>query len=397
MLNINKKNIINYCLFLYVVFLPFEEALASSIGSILKIFGMIIIFFSFFELIKGNRIIFRKDFITIMITLWILLGIISIFWVSSFSWWSYFLKIYISQYVLFIFISSLPNGYIDLSLIEKGFILGAIIAAMIMIISPSSSHYTDEGRRTIMLFGTTLDPNVLSGVMSLGLFSSINNIFLKKELIKNIIISLIIFFGILLTGSRGALIAIVVAVIIGLFSYKKDIKSILKIIAFLILLIIMGYFALKILPDELITNRFNLNILFGQNELASHSHSRYKIWGYALELIIDKPILGYGLGNFFSAIATIYRVCASHNMYILLMVEGGIIGFLIFLIPIFILWIKTEKNRNIGNVMLLTSILILAISLDSITYKYFWIGYLYVYLHYRQYMGKGGKIGDKKN
>ena len=118
---------------------------------------MIIIFF-IFELIKGNRIIFRKDFITIMITLWILLGIISIFWVSSFSWWSYFLKIYISQYVLFIFISSLPNGYIDLSLIEKGFILGAIIAAMIMIISPSSSHYTDEGRRTIMLFGTTLDP-----------------------------------------------------------------------------------------------------------------------------------------------------------------------------------------------------------------------------------------------
>ena len=95
MLNINKKNIINYCLFLYVVFLTFEEALASSIGSILKIFGMIIIFFSFFELIKGNRIIFRKDFITIMITLWILLGIISIFWVSSFSWWSYFLKIYI--------------------------------------------------------------------------------------------------------------------------------------------------------------------------------------------------------------------------------------------------------------------------------------------------------------
>ena len=182
MLNINKKNIINYCLFLYVVFLPFEEALASSIGSILKIFGMIIIFFSFFELIKGNRIIFRKDFITIMITLWILLGIISIFWVSSFSWWSYFLKIYISQYVLFIFISSLPNGYIDLSLIEKGFILGAIIAAMIMIISPSSSHYTDEGRRTIMLFGTTLDPNVLSGVMSLGLFSSINPNFLSGSL-----------------------------------------------------------------------------------------------------------------------------------------------------------------------------------------------------------------------
>ena len=393
MLNINKIKILNYFLFLYVVFLPFEEALASSIGSILKIFGIVIIAMSFFVLCKNNKIKIRMDFVTGMITIWMVYGIISLFWISSFQWWSYFFRIYLSQYILFIFVASLPKNYIDLSLLEKGFIIGAIVASAIMIISPTSSHYTDEGRRTIMLFGTTLDPNVLSGVMSLGLFSSINNIFMKNDLIKNIFISLIIFFGILLTGSRGALISIVTAVVIGLFSYKKDIKSILKITALLILLMIIGYFALTILPEELIYNRFNLNILFGQNELASHSHSRYKIWGYAIQLIVNRPFFGYGLGNFFSAIDTVYKTCASHNMYILLLVEGGISGFIAFFTPLVSLWIKTKKNKNIGNVMLLTSILILAVSLDSITYKYFWIGYLYIYLNseHRDLLGMKGE------
>ncbi len=393
MLNINKIKILNYFLFLYVVFLPFEEALASSIGSILKIFGIVIIAMSFFVLCKNNKIKIRMDFVTGMITIWMVYGIISLFWISSFQWWSYFFRIYLSQYILFIFVASLPKNYIDLSLLEKGFIIGAIVASAIMIISPTSSHYTDEGRRTIMLFGTTLDPNVLSGVMSLGLFSSINNIFMKNDLIKNIFISLIIFFGILLTGSRGALISIVTAVVIGLFSYKKDIKSILKITALLILLMIIGYFALTILPEELISNRFNLNILFGQNELASHSHSRYKIWGYAIQLIVNRPFFGYGLGNFFSAIDTVYKTCASHNMYILLLVEGGISGFIAFFTPLVSLWIKTKKNKNIGNVMLLTSILILAVSLDSITYKYFWIGYLYIYLNseHRDLLGMKGE------
>ena len=162
---------------------------------------------------------------------------------------------------------------------------------------------------------------------------------------------------------------------------------------------IIGYLALTILPEELISNRFNLNILFGQNELASHSHSRYKIWGYAIQLIVNRPFFGYGLGNFFSAIDTVYKTCASHNMYILLLVEGGISGFIAFFNPLVSLWIKTKKSKNIGNVMLLTSILILAVSLDSITYKYFWIGYLYIYLNseHRDLLGmKGEKYNDIK-
>ena len=95
MLNINKIKIINYFLFLYVVFLPFEEALASSIGSILKIFGIVIIAMSFLVLCKNNKIKIRMDFVTGMITIWMVYGIISLFWISSFQWWSYFFRIYL--------------------------------------------------------------------------------------------------------------------------------------------------------------------------------------------------------------------------------------------------------------------------------------------------------------
>lgn len=377
---INLKKIINYFLFLYIIFLPFEEALASSFGSIMKLFGMVIISASFIYLIINNEKKVKINIIIILIIFWFLFSGISIIWSESIQWWSYFMKIYLSQFLLFLSLSFLPDNIIDLSLMEKSFIISGLVAAVVLIVFPSGSHYTDEGRRTIIMFGNTLDPNVLSGVMSLGLFCAVKKIFNKQYILSSCIFTGLIFFGILLTGSRGGLIASVLPIIVGVFVYKKSLKDIPKLVFFIIVILIIGYFSLDLLPDELITNRFNFNILFGQNEIETGSHSRYKIWSYAIPLIYKKLFFGYGTGNFFTAIASVYRMAASHNMYILIAVESGIIGIFLFFLPIFILIRKLIKKNKITELMLMSSILILGLTLDSITYKYFWLGYIYIYL-----------------
>ena len=98
---------------------------------------------------------------------------------------------------------------------------------------------------------------------------------------------------------------------------------------YLILFALVAFFVMvAILPTDLIESRFSRETILGLNERELGSHNRYDIWLAACELFTKSPIWGFGCGNFINSIALIYsRQCAAHNMYILLLIEGGLIGF----------------------------------------------------------------------
>ena len=188
---------------------------------------------------------------------------------------------------------------------------------------------------------------------------------------------IILAIGMLFTGSRGALISLVAGFGVQLFLQMKKKNTRKKALFMVFLWVVIVFVALAVLPSELILSRFSKETLFGFNELASGSHNRYTIWKNALTLIWKAPIIGYGCGNFFSAIATVYRECASHNLYILLFVEGGVIGFLIFVYGLAKLLFGAYKRQLYSVLGMLFSVLVMAITLDSITYKYFWVAIIF--------------------
>ena len=64
-------------------------------------------------------------------------------------------------------------------------------------------------------------------------------------------------------------------------------------------------------------------------------------------------------------------------MYILLFVEGGVIGFLIFVYGLAKLLFGAYKRQLYSVLGMLFSVLVMAITLDSITYKYFWVAIIF--------------------
>lgn len=140
-----------------------------------------------------------------------------------------------------------------------------------------------------------------------------------------------------------------------------------------------------ILPTDLIESRFSRETILGLNERELGSHNRYDIWLAACELFTKSPIWGFGCGNFINSIALIYsRQCAAHNMYILLLIEGGLIGFSLFAKYVYSIWKSLMRYCDYLTISLLSATLLMSLSLDALPYKFFWITLIYCRLQIRR-------------
>lgn len=376
-----KDFFLNFLLQLYCILLPFEEALAGSFGSVVKLVGVLIIGYI---LIVYRKLTFRT--INIIIMAWFVLAFFSFLWAESFSWWITYIKIYVSQFAFLLAVTSVPNGAIDTRKIRKGLIIGSSIAALTIMCFPQASEFTDDGRRSIILFGHAFDPNIVSGIICLGIASALEEIFITQKRKKRIILLILLalgFIGIFFTGSRGGLISAVVVCAVSLFlelqsdsNSNKKLSRRLVVIATIIIIIIIPF-----LPESLLEDRFNAENILGLNEYKAGAHNRYSIWLSALNLIPRRPILGYGVGNFLSAITKVYpRSSASHNLYLLLIVETGLIGLILvclFLVKLLRCLKKQKKYTTFG---LLVGVMVMALTLDCLPYKFFWVAILYAEL-----------------
>ena len=146
------------------------------------------------------------------------------------------------------------------------------------------------------------------------------------------------------------------------------------------LLLVGGFLAVTVmaavLPENLVASRFSLDTILGMNEYNAGSHNRYTIWMNALTLFADSPIIGHGNGNFFSAIAEIYRGCAAHNLLVLQLVEVGIIGTIFLTAFIVGMMRRTYRTGDMYMFCMMAAVLVIALTLDSLPYKYFWMVFI---------------------
>ena len=379
-----KGKIVTLLFMAYCILMPFEEAIAFGFGSVLKIVGMLIIGLSLFFYIA------RKPSATIKpLIFWLALMLISYLWCTSSYYWEAFIIIYLGQIALLVAFELVDVRDFNFKMIDVGLIITGCVASYVLIKFPATSMLTDEGRRTIMINGTSIDPNIVAATIIIGLHIT-TNFFLtcRRKIIKYIYGSAALFmlYGILLTGSRGALIAFVASFALKIYLEGKLSLKARKKSIYLILFAIVAFFVmLAILPENLIESRFSKETILGLNEREQGSHNRYDIWLAAIDLFTMNPILGVGCGNFINSIALVYsRQCASHNMYILLLIEGGVIGFSLFAKYVYSIWKSLMRYCDYLTLSLLTATLIISLSLDALPYKFFWITLIYCRLQIRR-------------
>lgn len=176
---------------------------------------------------------------------------------------------------------------------------------------------------SIRFSGGFHDPNTFGGFSLIALFSSL---YLKGESRKRIYIALCIFFlaCILISESRASLLGTVVGVLyLFLTGYiNKRVFIVMSIIA----LIGIGY---------MISNDIGVVGRFSQIAEREGGDSRTLIWLSYLGNISNYWLTGTGIGHKFDAVEWMSSMRSTHNMYLLQLVQLGILGLILFLRTIY--------------------------------------------------------------
>lgn len=197
--------------------------------------------------------------------------------------------------------------------------------------------------RTI-LFGSYNDPRgvseFLTNPIGFARYAGLGMVILFSLLIRKhlsiIKISLIYFllllfaFALFITGSRGPIISVLFAVMVILFiNLRRKEFSLISTIKIIIIFIVLLNLSIYIVPIQLSETQGFLRILsFTEtgNDIDTLSSGRSYLLGIAFKGFLDSNYMGIGTGGYASLQPfELYP----HNLFIEILIEQGLIGFLI--------------------------------------------------------------------
>lgn len=177
-------------------------------------------------------------------------------------------------------------------------------------------------------------------------------IYLQNYFSKKIILRLVLIFtifveliAVILTGSRTGIIllGIVAIFLLGqLFTKKKPI--------FVIIVFILG--STWYLTQAKTTSLQPQNIISAITDGTDTVGYRYDLWKAGLKIAYDHPFAGVGIGNFDKFLPyywgsnSVIKANTSHNSFIEVLAETGVIGLFLFITLILLSFIKFITNQH---------------------------------------------------
>jgi len=194
-----------------------------------------------------------------------------------------------------------------------GILLG-IIATVLASHFPLNERFIPSENVNAIWLARSLGISILSTLFILDVS--------KRYTVKSICLLsiLIMLYPILRTGSRAPFFGLVIAIILYYF-YQPDIKRKHKLIIFSSLILMLLIFLL-ITQSVLFSRIISPDI----NDLSS-TFSRIAAWEKALYEFSSAPIMGIGTGSFYYEFLYI-TIFYPHNIFLELLSESGILGFL---------------------------------------------------------------------
>lgn len=163
----------------------------------------------------------------------------------------------------------------------------------------------------------------------------------RKTLLISVVLFLIGFVGLLLNETRGAWLALALTLPVVTFLYDCSIKKIVFMIAF------AAGTSLVFLNSPQLQNRAES---ITSTTLQSNTE-RVLMWQSAYEMFKDHPVLGVGLGQYAPKYLNEYKSPQakekqnhSHNNFLQMLAENGIVGFLGFVLLFGYILLSSFKN-----------------------------------------------------
>ncbi len=295
---------------------------------------------------------------------------------------------YIYSYALYViaFMVTVNCGFNkrDLKVMIGAYIWSAVIISLIVIIKPFD-YYRGSGSRMTIKFmsNNAIDPNFLAAYLLFPCLLCIVKLF-DKFTLMNAAKAALTICGILLTTSRGAMISLFIGILFILFYYLKHSnkqKRLLLIVCVAIAVVVI----LLIMPKN------TLKRLFFESYVDGSNSKRVLNWLTGLRVFCESPIFGYGLQNENIIVQRVTGVeLVSHNTYIALLLQFGIVGCVV-LLPLLFCLLKYVK-KNIILIGLLAANFAVCFLISAETAIFFWWPLIFVVL-----MAQSDKKYHKRN
>lgn len=340
------------------MYLPFQLALNPSESIDLASIRVIIPLFFMLWMAKGlknKKVLIKNNFSTVFIIVFLAFNLISIAVSGNLDWSIRKLLFLFSIFPVYFVFSDIISDKNKMERAAKALIWGGSAAAFLGIIQfllqfliglektyeiwanfiiwpflgnnfgeavlRNSSWLVNISGKTILRATSTFpDPHMLAFFLGILLPMSLG-LFLKSKRPLYLFFFAVLFIGDILTFSRGGYIGLLAGALAMFFSLWKKFGLKYKAVLLIATGIIIG---VLFIPGP-ISSRF-----FSSFDLSEGSNSgRLEMWQKAGKIILDKPLLGVGIGNYPLEIkpSADYRdPIYAHNTYLDIAVETGIIN-----------------------------------------------------------------------
>ncbi len=258
-------------------------------------------------------------------------------------------------------------------------VAGGMAAAMVSLWDFHQGIWTIETRASLISGTHQADPNVFAASLLIALTLGMARLVSSRQFFERVFMLFAVFAtaaAILLTMSRGALVALIVAAII--FSYRLKRNR-----------WILFFFSLLPLSTVILPSLFFVRL---KDALLSGGAGRLDIWVVGLAAFKHFFVRGAGMGNFVLAYEQFRQIAPSfrgfsrpaHNIYLQVSVELGILGICLLLAAVLsqllVLWRAIASSRSVrrrailvGCEAMICSMLAAAFFLGLLWEKSFWM------------------------
>ena len=212
-------------------------------------------------------------------------------------------------------------------------------------------------------FGPFINRNHFAGFleMAAGLIGAriVSRTLQRERMVLYICYLIVVCSGLILSASRGGYLALAAVILfLGLVSLTaRNDKSgqskagrglQLRLVGALILLVVMSFGAMFLTSSDELLQRFGqVEADMQRADLADARYSRRELWQTTLQMVKDHPILGVGLGAYqfayprYDQSSGIYRTEQSHNDYLQILADTGVLGGLVLLAFVVLLFARS--------------------------------------------------------
>ena len=351
---------------LYFLVAGMDSFRIGNFGSILKIVAFIPMMFAFFDLMR-LRVRFSTPLL-FQIFYW-LLAVISIFYTFNTGitqTWAIRLTLNLALVVLL----GMGEQYNqrELQFLKKSLSAGGWCTIIMMLIF---SDISVGGRLTLLLGDYKQDQNYINGYFMYTFSYHSNQLFQNRKKV-HIIPVVFIFLIVLLTGSRGALLAYILVIFAHVCISFTHTKHKFRNISLVLLLTVALYFSFVLILPQIgnsVTERFSWEYIS-----EGGTSGRTSIWLFLFQHLsqdnIPRLMFGHGYGS--TSVINTLTFAVAHNVYLDDLVGLGIIG-LIFQIVIQVSIIRIlSKYRQYSLLCAYFGMIGMSMSLSLVAYKPIW-------------------------